>query len=132
MDVKGFTLVEVIAMLLMFALLFAIAYPAVTNYIEKSENEYYETLEETLELSVIDFSVDNQELLPKTIGEIKKVSIEEILRYSELETVTDKDGNNCDGNVIIERTKEGINGYRNTSCLICKEYKTKNIECEIK
>lgn len=129
MKEKGFTLIELLAVLLILPILLIIAYPAVNHFLEKTELQYYDNLEKNVRLAAIDFAQDNKNFLPSGIGSYRRISLEQIAKYSEIEQITDKSGNKCeDGYVVIQ--KKDTADYEYTSCITCGNYKTVNPECE--
>ncbi len=127
---KGFTLIELLAVLVILPVLMIIAYPAVKSFIDQTGDQYYQVLEDNVRLSAIDFSLENRSFLPRTVGSVKKITIDQIVKYNEMEQITDKDGNPCEeGYVIIQ--KKGNNDYDYTVCMTCGEYKTENASCDL-
>ncbi len=128
---KGFTLIELLAILVILPVLFMIAYPAVRDFLGKTEKQYYDTLEDSIKLSAVDFLADNPSFTPKNLGGYKRITLEQIVKYGEMEQITDHKGKPCDskeGYVVIEKT--GDDKYEYTPCFTCGEYKTDNPKCE--
>lgn len=129
MKQNGFSLIELLAVLIIIPLLLIIAYPAVNRFLDQTEERYYENLEKNVRLAAIDFVQDNRNFLPDGIGNYKRISIEQIIKYGKMEQITDKDGKACEsGYVVIE--KKDTNEYEYTSCITCGNYQTENPTCE--
>lgn len=96
---KGFTLIELIGILLILGLVFLISVPVVTNNVRKNKENKYKDLIESLELSTANYIETNFDTFPqlKTVGQ--KVVI-------ELQTLVDK--NYVKAPIINPKTDEEI------------------------
>ena len=126
---KGFTLIELLAVLIIVPILMTIAYPAVNSLIKQTSMKYYDDLEKNVRLAAIDFAADNRNFLPKGTGSYKRITLEQIIKYGELEQITDKNGNKCESGYVVIKKNDTAN-YEYTSCLVCGDYQTENPECK--
>lgn len=63
---KGFTLVELMGVILILGIVLLIAVPAVTKFLGKSKDQYYETTIDNIESATEEFLMDYDELVPPT------------------------------------------------------------------
>lgn len=97
---KGFTLVEVIAVVVIIALLAGISIPLVSKYMNESKIKYNEELEKEFLTIVKDYYADNPEELPRGSNFRKSVSINELQAKNYLSGVlANADGESCDESV---------------------------------
>lgn len=89
---KGFTLIEILAAVMILGILTAIAIVSVTKIIEKAKKEHYITVENNVISSAQSYAQQNRSVLPKAIGQTTKVKlkiltenkyINEVLDYSK-------------------------------------------------
>ena len=124
---NGFTLVELLAVIIIIGILLLIAIPSVSRYLAKGKNEYYNSLENDILLAGRDYLNDYRTLLPKEIGNVTVISLNELLGNKYIDPVQDDKGNNCDARVTVKKTSK--NQYEYYSCLICDNYQSKGEYC---
>ena len=66
---KGFTLVEMLGVILVIAILAGIAIASITYYLNKGKDDYNEQLKEQLVISGKEYYANNKQLLPTSISE---------------------------------------------------------------
>ena len=99
MNRKGFTLVEVLAVVVLLGLLVAIIVPVVNNLLGDSEEALYNKQVDSIVFASKKYIVEHSELLPDE-GGVNSIGITQLID----EGVIDK------GNVINPKTKEQMNG----------------------
>lgn len=122
---KGFTLVELLATIIILGLLVSIAYVSVSSILNSGDDSYYESQENMLVLAGREYYADHRSELPKEIGDTSNVSLETLVEENYIEQITDKDGNNCDNDnsgVTVQKITEKDFQYYGT--LICGAYQT--------
>lgn len=120
---KGFSLLEVLAVIIILSALSMVIVPNIMTYIEKSKDEYIYNLKNSIILTTKDFYANNRNrLLTKTDGTTKDyVTIDELksLNYITGE-IKDSKGNDCTTTTYVVAINEGL-GYKYYTCLICGE-----------
>ena len=126
---KGFTLVELLAVVLLVALLMLIGIPAIMRYMKQGTRSYYRSLEKEMEVAGMDYMESYRTLLPRQIDHVSVVELEELVDNKYIDPVVDEKGNACTGQVAVKKQKN--NKYEYHSCLICGEYySSEKQECD--
>ena len=115
---KGFTLVELLAVIVILAIILAIAVPSITNLIENARINAYIKNEEMMIRATRNYIALNEEELPNEIGETIEITLEEIQNEELINSIESPFNNdNCNGYVLI--TKIADNEYAYTPHLNC-------------
>lgn len=117
---KGFTLIELLAVVLIIGVLLIIAVPQVMKFMKKGTNSYYHSIENTMKTSGMDYMETYRTLLPREIGNVAVVSLDELMDNDYIDKVKDEKGNLCTGQVAVKKVKK--DSYEYYSCLKCGEY----------
>ena len=120
MNKKGFTLVEVLAVIAILGILFGVSIPMVTRYIEKSKQESDEEMTETVKKATVSYLQANKELAPKDDGTSVEIPVTELLshKYITHELINTK-GENCMENSYTLVTKVEEDRYTYDVYLYC-------------
>lgn len=110
MKEKGFTLVELLATMVLLILIFLLIYPATTNILSKSKETIYEKQINTILSASYDYSLQNVSMLPKhkketyiTLGNLK------VLGLVDVNISDPSSGIKFDDNVVISIKNVGTN-----------------------
>ena len=128
MNKKGFTLVELLAVIVILAVVITVAVPAFNKYILQSEKQYYNSLEKSVKTSGMEYFNENSVFFPKEVGEYAVVNKDELKGSGIIENITDSEGNPCqEVNVIVQKKENG--SYEYMTCLKCGDYQTNTPIC---
>ncbi len=129
MNKKGFTLVELIAVVVVLGIIALIAIPAVSGYMYKAEDNFYVTTERSVLASGRDYFSDYHSLLPKNDGETTSVPVDRLVREGYIDPIINKDDETCNGIVYVTRKEK--NDYSYCVVMYCGENKIeKRNTCE--
>ena len=125
---KGFSLIELIAVVMIIGILLVIAIPQVYKYVNKGKKDYYAKLENNISAAAANYFEDYRALLPREIGHVNEINVEELVQSKYIDTLKDEKGNSCTGKVITEKVKK--DSYEYYACIECgKYYSTINKNC---
>ena len=94
---KGFTLVEVVAAVIIVITLTGAAYAAVSSVTVKAHQDFCSTQMTNLVVAGRDYFSDNRLLLPNDFDKTSCVSLEKLEQDKYIEGMTDYSNNSCDG-----------------------------------
>ena len=117
---KGFTIIEVLFVILIIALLTLIAVPTVSKYIKSGTKTYYKTMENELKTAGAEYMETYRSLLPQEITHVRVVDLEELVNNKYIDPLVDEKGNECTGKVTIKKIK--TDKYEYYSCIKCGDY----------
>lgn len=122
---KGFTIIELLATIIIIGLLVSIAYISVTSILDNGDNNYYKSQEDMLVLAGREYYADNRSELPDDIGDTSTVPLEKLVEEKYIDPITDEDGNDCNGTtsgVTVQKVTE--KDYQYYGLLVCDNYTT--------
>lgn len=116
---KGFTLIEILAVIIILGIILVISIPSVTKLIVSSKKQAYKKNEDILAIAGKNYYASKRSLLPKYIGSEKAILLNEMIEAGEMENIYDPNNNQllCDGFVIVKRISEYQ--YKYTPYLKC-------------
>lgn len=127
---KGFTILELLATIVIIAIISGIAIISYNSIFGNVRENYYITLEKNLLLSGSDYFESHREDLP--INSYSMVSISDLINNKYITEVKDYKGNSCtSGDVFIYRDNK-TNNYEYEACLRCESdnYETVGNYCQ--
>ncbi len=124
MKKKGFTLVELLGVIVILAIVLSLAVVAYINSSEKIDVAYYKTVEESLLIPGGDYFNYNKGEQPGVFGDEKRVTIKELQDGGYIDdSVIDSEGNSCDlEKSYVGAYKDSIDKTNYYVCLTCGEY----------
>lgn len=121
--IKGFTLVELLSVIVIVGILSTIGIVAVSKIIEKSKMEQKKQQEKTIIMATKSYFQEHRSELPKVIGgsavqiKLSKLKSEKFIT----EDIKDSSKNSCMTDSYVAVTKETTNKYKYEVFLICGE-----------
>jgi len=94
---KGFTLVELLGVLVVLTIIIMIAYPLITTYVNNTKQKSYDTQMEILLTNLKDYASDYKPILPKEDGEYVIITLGQL---KSVGVIKDNIINPLDGKVI--------------------------------
>lgn len=117
---KGFTLIELIAVIVIIGILILVGIPSVQFLINKSKNENIEASRDTLEMAAKSYAVENKKILPKSIGQIKEISIKDLRDSNYLkEDIKNANNESCMKYSYVRIFKYDKDKYKYITYLYC-------------
>ena len=122
--IKGFTLIEILAIITMIAIVLLVTTPVVNNAIYNTALKTYKANEKSLAVASENYYLENGDLLPLNIGDKETVFLDDLVNGGYIKKIKDlKDKTSyCDGYVIVE--KINAKDYSYLPYLICPNYET--------
>lgn len=124
---KGFTLVEILAVVVVLGILAAIVVPSVSRYINQGKEKYYRSLEDELVIIARDYYSKNKSELPRGQYDnngvpmyINQVGLSTLINKGYVTNdIVDADKNPCTGYVRVENKSKGE--YEYIACIKCSD-----------
>ena len=133
---KGFTLIEILAVIIILGIIAIIVVPISANYIFKARESIYEEHENSMKVAAQNMTteclLDNKKgcKVPVSMGS-RRVYLDELIENGYLDELKDpRSDNYCDETlsyVTINNTGDANYDYK--VCLVCSEYTTENEMC---
>ena len=129
MNKKGFTLVELLAVIVILGIIITIFVPSVINLINENSTKIYANKEKILKNAAEDYVISNSSfVLPDGTNPEKYISMNTLISSNMMSSVLDnKTTTECVGFVKI--TVNSTYGYDYDPCLICDNYSTNKTFC---
>lgn len=102
MKKRGFTLVELMGVIIILGVIILLAAPAIRNLTAESKNELYEVQINNIKDGLKNWAIDNNKTLPKNEGEVITITLGQLKMggYVEVELKNPKT-NKCFGNDMV-------------------------------
>ena len=119
-DKNGFSLVELLAVVVIIGLLSAIAIVSVNSIIKNAEKKYYDTQKNTLKMAAQSYTQYNRNSLPKSIGQSRNITLKELKDKKYVGEIKNRQGTSCDVNKsYVKVFKYSKNSYNYIPYLVC-------------
>lgn len=116
---KGFTLVELLAVIVVLAVILTIAVPNIIKIIDKTRIDAYVKNEEVMVKAARMYLVNNTSLLPNNIGDTTEITLDDLKNSKLIDSIKDpKDKDDCNGYILV--TKIGEDEYDYSPHLNCE------------
>jgi len=118
---KGFTLVELLAVITILGILSLGTVGYVSNMIDKSKKEQIEQQEKSIIMAAESYFQANRSELPKALGEEKTIEIQKLIDSKYLkEKVQNGNGVDCTAHSTVTVKKESKTRYEYSVLLNCE------------
>ncbi len=151
MNRKGFTILELLAVIIILGILMTLAYVGVSGYLNKTRSATYENFEHNITDGVTNFLIDHSGYIPNE-GESLVVDVSKLVCEGYIDNLQDPSESNKTCNlesyaIVTRNTNKGYNMDINyEACLVCEGYKspacsnsivgierlTKDASCEVR
>ena len=122
---KAFTIVEVLAVVVIIAILAGVTIPGISKYVSSSKERYDDSLNDQALVAGKDFYTDHKSRIPNT----NSTKMTDVVTFKELASLkylsknfVDSDGRDCMDESFVMVNNDG-SGPKYTSCLICEGIK---------
>ena len=120
---KGFSLVELLAAIVIMGILTGIGIVSVTYLINKTEKEYYKAQESEIIMAAKSYTQDNRSFLPKRVGQKNQVYLKTLQDKKYIGEVIDRNKKICDPNQsYVQVYRYSKNDYSYVVNLVCDGY----------
>lgn len=128
-DKRGFTFVELSAVIGIIAIIVSIALPLTIKAVGNARVKMMKNQEELLSLVGKDYFLDNREMLPEQTGKISTITLATLVKEGYTQEVKDYKKEICDHNksyIEVYKVKKGQ--YQYYTYLECNNYVTGNVK----
>ena len=124
---KGFSLVELLAAIVIMGILSGIAVVGVTFLLNKAEKEYYKAQESEVIMAAKSYTQDNRSFLPKRVGQKNQVYLKTLQNKKYIGDVLDRNKKKCDPErSYVQVYRYSKNNYSYAVNLVCDKYKSED------
>ena len=121
---KGFSLVEILAAIVILGLLSTIAIVSVNYILQKAEKEYYKSQKDEIILAAKSYTQDNRNSLPKRVGMRTEITLRTLKDKKYIGKVVDRHKRECNKDkTIVQVYKYDKTHYSYSVILVCPSYK---------
>ena len=130
---KGFTLVELLAVIVIISILSFVIIPSISKYMERGKKDYNVKLEDSFLLAGKNYFADNSSKIPKYENGASRVTLGELESLGLVSgDFYDSDSAKCDLNMsYVKVANNGNNKYVYTPCLKCGDSFSEKEECNM-
>ena len=126
--VKGFSLVELLAVITILGILTLISVLSIQRIIVKAKEEYYNALERNMIMSTESYITNHNELKPKVEGESIDITLETLKKNKYIDEVIDYYKEKCDEKKSYVRVFNFNKELHYTAYLECPNYNSNTLE----
>ena len=120
---KGFSLVELLAAIVMMGILTGIGIVSVTYLINKTEKEYYKAQESEIIMAAKSYTQDNRSFLPKRVGQKNQIYLKTLQSKKYIGEIVDRNKKKCDPDLsYVQVYRYSKNNYSYVVNLVCDGY----------
>ena len=86
---KGFSMVELLAVITILGILAAISIVSVQRILEKAKDEYYQKQKNNLIMATQSYMKASKENQPKVLGQVKSIYLKDLLKNKYIDKLVD-------------------------------------------
>ncbi len=126
---KGFTIVEVLVVIIILGILMTLAYMGVSKYLSQARNTTYETFEQSIEDGVTNYLIQHTGSIPSE-GESLVVDVEKLFCEGYVDRLEDPNDSsktcNLESYAIVKRNNDTSSNMdiEYSACLKCSGYES--------
>ena len=121
---KGFTMVELLAVIVILGILAIISITAVQGIIAKAKERYYKSQEENMVMAAQSYLKNNNKQNPKVSGQTKTIKLNTLYTAKYIDKVVDYKKQTCDGAESYVKAFKYEGDIYYTAYLKCPNYET--------
>ena len=122
-DNSGFSLVELLAAIVIMGILSGIAVVGVTFLLNKAGREYYKAQESEVIMAAKSYTQDNRSFLPKRVGQKNQIYLKTLQNKKYIGDVLDRNKKKCDPDrSYVQVYRYNKNNYSYVVNLVCDKY----------
>ena len=128
---KGFSLIEILATIVIIGIVSTVGIVSVNSMINKSKQHFYESQKQQMVLAAQSYVQDNRNILPRNVGGMIKIKLSVLREKNYLkEDIIDQDKNVCDqDNSYVTVYKNNQTEYKYHGYLDCPACKKNGSVC---
>jgi len=110
---KGFSLIELLTVIVIIVVISLISVPVINRTINSTTDRIYKNNERALAIAAENYYMENSELLPNLIGDMRIILIDELIETGHIKKIKNLNDKSqyCNGYVLVEKTKDKIYNY---------------------
>ncbi len=126
---KGFTMLELLAVIIILGILMSLAYVGVSQYLNRARNTTYHDFEKSITTGVTNYLIDHSSSIPDEGGTLK-VDVDKLVCEGYIEDLQDPRASsktcNLESYAIVVRNKDTSSNMDidYEACLVCNGYKS--------
>ena len=121
---KGFTMIELLAVIIILGVVTAISVGAVQTVLKKARDRYYVSQEETINAAARNYMDKNKQYLPKVNGQKTSVKLSELIKTKYISSVVDYNKKQCHIDNSYVQVIKISDQYAYDTYLECDDYKS--------
>lgn len=125
---KGFTLVEVLAVIIILGIISVIFIPNTIKILRENNLKIYKIKEQELIKAAETYAEYDKNFVPPIEGGFKYITMPQLVKGNYINKILDTtSAKEC--NAFVRVSLNSIYGYNYEACLVCEEYKTNKDFC---